>query len=281
VVFTNHTRYHLQARYVPIVPEALTRAFVEAYLPSFTEQCDLVVVPSEGVRRDLEEVGVACPMEVIPNGVDVAQFRHPAAPLSKDRLDLPHDALLAVTVCRLGPEKNLPFMLRAFVRIAGEVPDLHLVVIGGGPDREALEEIVHLRGLGSRVHLVGEVAYEDVPNWLAMADFFVFSSVEESHPLAVLEALAAGLPVLGIPCAGVEDTIEPGVNGLSSSEDEDVFAAKMRRLAVEPDLRARLAAGARETGGQYDIHHTSAKLMVHYERLAEARRSRQAEVLDE
>lgn len=280
VVFTNHTRYHLQARYIPVVPEGLTRAFVEAYLPSFTEQCDLVVVPSEGVRRELEEVGVTCPMEVIPNGVDVAQFRYPAASLSKDRLGLSDDALVAITVCRLGPEKNLPFMLRAFARIADEVPDLHLVVIGGGPDREALEEIAHLRGLGSRVHLVGEVAYEDVPNWLAMADFFAFSSVEESHPLAVLEALAAGLPVLGIPCAGVEDTIEPGVNGLCSSEDEDVFAAQMRRLAAEPDLRARLAVGARETCGQYDIRHTSAKLMAHYERLVKARRSRQ-EALDD
>lgn len=275
VVFTNHTRYHLQARYVPVVPEALTRAFLEAYLPSFTEQCDLVVVPSEGTKRDLREMGVTCPVEVIPNGVDVAQFQHPAAPLSKDRLGLPDGALVATTVCRLGPEKNLPFMLRAFARIAVETPDLHLVVIGGGPDREALEEIVQLRGLGARVHMVGEVAYGDVPNWLALADFFAFSAVEESHPLAVLEALAAGLPVLGIPCAGVEDTIQPGVNGLSSSEDEDVFAAQMRRLATEPDLRTRLAAGARETCGQYDIRHTSAKLMAHYERLVEVGRGAQ------
>jgi 1,2-diacylglycerol 3-alpha-glucosyltransferase len=277
VVFTNHTRYHVQARYLmPFIPEELSRAFLEAYLPNFTDQCDLVVVPSRGVKQVLQELGVTCHIEVIPNGVDVAQFKNPTAPLSKHDQGLPDHALVAITVGRLGPEKNLPFLLRALTQIAGDVPDLHLVVIGRGPEEDDLEEMVQLLGLSSRVHLVGEVPYEELPNWLAMADFFAFASVAESHPLAVLEALAAGLPVLGIPCPGVEDTVEDGRNGLCSPEDVDAFAARMRRLAMEPDLRARLAAGARETRGQYDIRYTSAKLMTHYARLVKERAHRQA-----
>ena len=276
VVYTNHTRYHLQARYyVPFVPEELSRVFLEAYLPNFTDQCDLVVVPSRGIKRVLREFGVTCNIEVIPNGVDIAQFQHPPAPLSKRDLGLPDRAVVAVTVGRLGPEKNLPFLLRAFTRAAGEVPDLHLVIIGSGPDDEYLKEMAHLLGLASRVHLVGRVPYEEVPNWLAMSDFFAFSSVSESHPLAVLEALAASLPVLAIPCPGVEDTIVEGVNGLLSSEDMGVFAARMRRLATEPELRTRLVVGARETCGQYDIRRTSATLLAHYERLVEERAGRQ------
>jgi glycosyltransferase involved in cell wall biosynthesis len=276
VVFTNHTRYHMAARYyAPFIPDGLSRAFLETYLPDFTDRCDLVVVPSRGVKRALQELGVTCPIEIVPNGVDVTQFQCPAAPLSKRDLGLPDHALVAITVGRLGLEKNLSFLLRAFSRIADEVPGLHLVLIGEGPDRESLEEIANFRGLGSRVHLVGEAPYEEVPNWLAMGDFFAFPSVSESHPLVVLEALASGLPVLGIPCPGVEDTIVDGFNGLLSPEDANVFAAQMRRLATEPDLRARLAAGARETRGQYDIRHTSATLMSHYERLVEERARRQ------
>lgn len=278
VVFTNHTRYHVQARYyMPFVPEGLSWAFLEAYLPGFTDQCDLVVAPSQGIKQVLEKLGVICPIEVIPNGVDVPQFQHPPAPLSKPELGLPDQALVAITVGRLGPEKNTSFLLRAFTRVASEVSDLHLVVIGGGPEEGHLGQMARLLGLSSRVHLVGRVPYEDVPNWLAVGDFFAIASVSESHPLAVLEALAAGLPVLGIPSPGVEDTVVDGLNGLFSTQDAEAFAAQMRRLATEPDLRARLAAGARETAGQYDIRRTSAALLAHYERLVEERKSRETD----
>jgi 1,2-diacylglycerol 3-alpha-glucosyltransferase len=282
VVFTNHTRYHVQASYyIPFVPEGLSRAFLEAYLPSFTDQCDLVVAPSRGIKRVLRELGVTCHVEVVPNGVDVAQFQCSPAPLSRFDLGLPDGATVAITVGRLGPEKNLSFLLRAFARIAADLPHLHLVMVGGGSEKGRLAEMARYLGFAPRVHLVGEVGYEEIPNWLAMADFFAFASVSESHPLVVLEGLAAGLPVLAIPCPGVEDTVVDGLNGLSSPEDVDVFAAQMRRLAMEPDLRARLAAGARETRGQYDIRRTSATLLAHYERLVEEHARRRAENHDE
>ena len=220
-------------------------------------------------------------IEVIPNGVDVARFQHPQAPLSKRDAGLPDEAVAALMVGRVGPEKNLPFLLRSFARIASGAPDLHLVVIGAGPDEEDIDNLAQLMGLASRVHLVGAVPYERMPDWLAMGDFFAFPSVSESHPLAVLEAMAAGLPVLGIPSPGIEDTIVDGVNGLLSPENKDAFASQMRRLATEPKLRANLAAGARESCEQYDIRRTSATLLAHYERLVEERARRRAEERDE
>jgi glycosyltransferase involved in cell wall biosynthesis len=281
VVYTNHTRYHLQARhYMPFVPDGLSWAFLEAYLPGFTDQCDLVIAPSQGTKQVLQELGVTCHIEVIPNGVDVTQFQRPSAPISKRDLGIPDRAPVAITVGRLGPEKNLSFLLRAFTRTAREVPDLHLVLVGDGPERNHLEEMAHLLELTPRVHLVGEVPYAELPNWLALGDLFAFASVSESHPLVVLEALAAGLPVLAIPCPGVEETIMDDLNGLTSSEDTDVFAAQMRRLATDPGLRARLAAGSRETCVQYDVRRTSATLASHYERLVEARARQRTESHD-
>ncbi len=282
VVYTNHTRYHLQASYyIPFLPEELSWVFLEAYLPDFTESCDLVVVPSRGIKEVLRKLGVTCRIEVIPNGVDVARFQRPPAPLSKRDAGLPDDAVAAVMVGRVGPEKNLSFLLHAFARISDAAPALHLVIIGEGPDEEHLRETAQLLGLASRFHLVGEVPYAEMPNWLALGDFLAFPSVSESHPLAVLEAMAAGLPVLGIPSPGIEDTIVDGVNGLLSPEDRDTFAALMRRLATEPDLRARLTAGARELCSQYDIRRTSATLLAHYERLVEERARQRAGNFDE
>ena len=282
VVFTNHTRYHVQAQYyLPFVPEEFSRVFLEAYLPSFTAQCDLVVVPSRGIKQSLRELGVTCDVEVIPNGVDVAQFQHPPAPLSKRDLGFSEQTSVAVTVGRLGPEKNLSFLLRAFTGIADRAPNLHLVIIGGGPEKEHLRDMSRLLGLDTRVHLVGEVPYDEIPNWLAAADFFALASVSESHPLVVLEAMAAGLPVVGIPSPGVEDTVVDGFNGLLSAEDVEAFGACMRRLATDAELRQQLAAWTMETCDQYDIRHTSATLLGHYERLVEERARRRAEKQDE
>lgn len=122
--------------------------------------------------------------------------------------------------------------------------------------------------------MVGAVPYEQVPNWLAMADFFVITSTAESHPLSLLEALAAGLPALGIAALGIEDSITDGENGLLCPEDVDGFAQRMVRLASDADLRARLSAGARRSRHRFDIRNTSARLLAHYERLVEERRRR-------
>jgi len=268
VVFTNHTRYHLQATYyVPFVTDGLSHAFFEAYLPSFTDKCDLVVAPSPGVKESLEDLGVTCHIDVIPNGIEVPHFQHPTSPFAKSHLGISEQATVAITVSRLGPEKNLGFLLRSFTRLLDLEPNLHLVVIGDGPDEESLKETAYLFGLSSHVHWIGEVPYEDIPNWLAMGDFFVITSVNESHPLVVLEALAAGLPVLGIPSPGINGTVIDGVNGLISPENTDAFATQMRRLTAQPELRTRLVAGARELSDQYDIHHTSAELLTRYKQL--------------
>ena len=225
----------------------------------------------QGIKKVLQEMGLTCHIEVIPNGIDVVRFQHPTAPLSKRDLWLSDDAVVAITVGRLGPEKNLSFLLRTFAGIIDKAPNLHLIIVGRGPEKETLEESVRSLGLSSRVRLVGEVTYDEVPSWLAMADFFVIPSVSESHPLVVLEALAAGLPVVGIPSPGIEDTIVDGLNGLHGAENLEAFAAQIWRLASDVDLRGQLASGARKTSAQYDIRYTSSALMSHYERLVEER----------
>ncbi|HEY75367.1 MAG TPA: glycosyltransferase family 4 protein [Thermoflexia bacterium] len=275
LVFTNHTRYHLQARYyLPFIPDELSDGFLKAYLSRFTALCDLIVVPARGVADWLREIGVEAPIEVIPNGVDVERIAHPPAPLSKADVGLPEEAVVAIWVGRIGPEKNLEFLLRAFNRAAAEVPSLYLLIVGDGPKRDDLEEFAHWAGLDGRVRMVGAVPYEEVPNWLAMADFFAITSTAESHPLSLLEALAAGLPALGIAALGVEDSVIDGENGLLCPEDVDAFAQRMVRLATDGDLRARLSAGARQSRHRFDIRNTSAQLLAHYERLVEGHRRR-------
>ena len=129
-------------------------------------------------------------------------------------------------------------------------------------------------GSGSFGHWVGSqygtrdgVSGRDA--WIGYAR--VAASAARLNRIVTDKLLAAGVPVVGIPGPGIEDTIVDGLNGLHSPEDAEAFAAQMWRLASDVDLRGQLACGARESSDQYDIRYTSSALMSHYERLVEER----------
>ncbi len=275
IVFTNHTRYDLYAKaYLPMLPDQIGTTFLQTYLPSFCREVDLVIAPSEGVRRVLTSLGVDAPIKVIPNGVDLSPFRQPIDPVSREDLGVPQHDVLLIYVGRLGPEKNLTFLLRAFAGALSAHPEATLLLVGDGPERDNLEDIARRSGLGEKVRFTGLVPYEAIPRYLRAADAFVTASVTEVHPLSVIEALAAGLPILGIDSPGVGDTVIDGHNGLLAEEDLASFTAQMTRLLVDSGLRARLAATASASAEPYDIQRTSSQVEEEYQRLIEQPRRR-------
>jgi glycosyltransferase involved in cell wall biosynthesis len=181
----------------------------------------------------------------------------------------------------LGPEKNLTFLIRAFAGVASAFPEPRLLVVGEGPERDTLEDQVLHSGLRGRVAFTGLIDYSELPRYLAMADAFVTASVTEVHPLSVIEAMASGLPVLGIVSPGIEDTVEDGRTGYLASEDLPSFTAKMARLVAEPARRAEMSQRARLAAEEFAIEGTSARLLQYYEKLVleRPRRARRASLL--
>ena len=267
IVFTNHTRYDLYAQvYLPMIPDPLSRTFLQGYLPGFCRAVDLVIAPSEGMRGVLRDLGVDSPVVVVPNGVELAPFQGPA-PASRESLGLGPDDLALIYVGRLGLEKNVAFLLRTFAGVRSAAPQAHLVLVGGGPESENLRGLARDLGQAAAVHFTGPVPYSAVPGLLAACDAFVTASVSEVHPLSVIEAMAAGLPVVGIEGPGVGDTVRDGVTGFLSSYDSAAFSAKLTRLVLDDDLRRRMGEAAAQTAGEYDITRTSAQVEGHYKSL--------------
>ena len=254
IVFTNHTRYDLYAHaYLPMLPESVGETAMRAFLPSFCRRIDLVIAPSEGLAEVLRRFGVDAKIQVIPNGVNLEPFQHPIEPFDRTLLGIDPEAVILIYVGRLGPEKNLPFLLRSFAGTAKAQPNIHLVIIGDGPERDNLEDRAAQSGIGHQIHFTGLVPYQNVPNYLSMADAFVTASVTEVHPLTVIEALARGLPVLGINSPGISDSITDGVNGFLCEEDLASFTAKMMRLVSDHQLRINMGKNAKKMAGMYDI----------------------------
>ncbi|MDX1601074.1 MAG: glycosyltransferase [Anaerolineales bacterium] len=275
IVFTNHTRYDLYAQaYLPMLPDQVGTTFLQSYLPSFCSEVDLVIAPSEGLKRVLRELGVEGSIEVIPNGVDLTPFEEDRRPVPRKELDIPEDHVVLVYTGRLGPEKNLTFLLRSFAGTQSAWPETTLMLVGRGSEKENLEDFAAKAGLEDHVVFTGLVDYDEVPRYLAAADAFVTASVTEVHPLSVIEAMASGLPVVGIESPGVGDIVRNGHNGLLAAHDLAAFTAKLTRMVSDRETRQRLTENAAQSAQQYDIQRTAPKVEEHYRRLVAEPRQR-------
>jgi len=276
VIFTNHTRYDIYAQtYLPGLPPEISHSLLETYMPDFCSAVDLVISPSPGMADVLRQFKVKANLAIVPNGVDLKRFHKAGGETQRERYGLNPNDLLLVYTGRLAPEKNLAFLLKAFTGLAEAIPSAHLLLVGDGPEREKLAEQARESGVVARIHFTGKVPYDDLPDYLAMCDVFVTASVSEVHPLSVIEAMAAGLPVVGIRSVGVGDTVEDGVSGYLSSEDLAAFTAKLTRLCLETSARHRLGRQARKASEAYDIQRTTAEMLKIYEQLAHDSRAHQ------
>jgi GalNAc-alpha-(1->4)-GalNAc-alpha-(1->3)-diNAcBac-PP-undecaprenol alpha-1,4-N-acetyl-D-galactosaminyltransferase len=198
-----------------------------------------LVVQTDAVRRQMEPVMNGRPIYVIPNAVDAPARDQPA----REPRQAP-DGLHLAAMGRLASQKGFDLLIEAFAQAASDQPRWSLTILGEGPERRRLEELIHARGLEPRVRLPGWVA--DPSAVLRGCDAFVLSSRFEGFPNALLEAMALGLPAISFDCpSGPADIIRHEVDGLLVPfGNVPALAAAIRRLLSDAQLRDRLGAEA-------------------------------------
>ncbi|MFN8399046.1 MAG: glycosyltransferase [Anaerolineales bacterium] len=280
IIFTNHSRYDLYAQaYLPAMPEEVSVGMLQAYMPPFCKAVDLVITPSAGMARVLRELKVDSEVDIVPNGVDLTSFQK-AQPLDRESFGYKPDDILIVYAGRIALEKNLPFLIDSFNGIANAIPNVHLILIGGGVQQyeEEIRDLVKAQSNSDRIHMTGRVPYDQLPAYLAMCDIFATASITEVHPLSVIEAMGAGLPVMGIESVGVGDTVEDGITGFLATYDMPSFTAKLTRLCLDPNLRQQMRLSAREVSTVYAIERTTGLMLEKYERLANQETTRKGTI---
>ncbi|WP_395692773.1 glycosyltransferase family 4 protein [Nocardioides sp.] len=213
-----------------------------------------VVVPSRAVARyAVEQVGLPPGVvDVVPNGVVAERYARARPDGVPPR---------AVWVGVLAPVKRVGLLLDA----VAEVPQVRLRVVGDGPLRDEVADRCARPDLADRVELTGWVA--EPATCLADADVFVLTSAAENCPIALLEAMASGLPVLSTAVGGVPEVVRDGVDGLLvPADDPTALTAALRTLADDAGLRARLGASARRRIlDGYTLEHCLDRLLVSYD----------------
>jgi phosphatidyl-myo-inositol alpha-mannosyltransferase len=194
---------------------------------------------------------------VVPNGVDVARFAD-AEPFSEHR-DPDRPALLFVG--RLERRKGLEPLIRAFTRLKSDRPDLRLLVVGDGPERERCAQLLSPR-LREDVTFLGRVAHEDLPRWYATADLYVAPSLGgESFGIVLLEAMAAGRPIVASDIPGYRSVATDGRQGrLVPPGDPVALAHAITALLDNAALRAAAADEGRRTAADYDWAQVAARV---------------------
>lgn len=202
-----------------------------------------VLANGPAVARSLREGGIgASRVVMIPNFVDERAF----APLSNARraslresLAIPPNALVIGSIARLAPVKDHATLLAAFASLVARHPSLHLVLIGDGPCRAALEAQAAMLGVSAEVHFAGLV-HGDL-NMHAMFDIAVLPSLSEGFPNSVVEAMAAGCPVVATDVGGIPDAVMDGETGyLVPTQSPARLAGALELLIEDASLRARM-----------------------------------------
>jgi glycosyltransferase involved in cell wall biosynthesis len=219
---------------------------------------DALIAVSPEVRDDLVALGVAPPekIAVIRLGLDLeTRLAAPADARESLRRELgvPPDVFLTAWLGRMTEIKRADVLLAAFTRLRETVPDAHLLVVGDGPLREELEALARELGVAASCHFTG--FRSDVGSIYAAADAVVLTSANEGTPVSVIEAQAAGLPVVSTDVGGVRDIVADGRSGfVVAPGDVDAVAERLGRLAHNPALRAELGRAGRErTGTRYSV----------------------------
>lgn len=254
-----------------IVPQSLVGSFMLArlWLPIATiymrfvyALADELLAVSPIVVDGLAEMGLTAPVRLVPNAIDIAHFE-PHQGWREDvrsRLGIPDDAFVAICAGQVQPRKGV----KAFIATAHEMPDATFVWVGGMPFKRLTAHYREMRRLvasaPSNCIFTGEIPYDEMPRYLASADCLLFTSLQETFGFSIIEAAAAGLPLVlrNLP------TYDPLFGGAYLTADDTTFATRVAELRDDTALREEFAARARRLAKRYDLESHVELLMAAY-----------------
>jgi phosphatidylinositol alpha-mannosyltransferase len=205
--------------------------------------------------------------EIVPNGVPVARF----APIGRQRASRPRERTV-LWVHRLEPRKGFAVAVRAFAQLAADIDDVRFVVVGEGSERQALALLPDR--LRRRVVMLGAVPDEALPAHYAAADVFVASAVgPESFGVALVEAMAASLPVVASDIRGYRDVVRHGIDGLLvPPHDPEMLAGALRRVLTDPRLATALGRAGQARARRFSWEVVAPRIEEIYARAVRTKR---------
>jgi len=275
-VYTYHTVLTEYVHYLPIKSLwGLAKKFLIKRAKNFCNQSDRIIVPSRPIASLLKSYGVTTPIVVIPTGIDLRKFRklsRKERSILLTKFKIPYEKEILLFVGRLAQEKNLDFLINCFKEILEIYPSTHLVLVGDGPERENLKNMIERFGLKKAVTLTGFLEPAVTRKFFGAADLFVFPSTTETQGIVVAESLASSTPVVAVDYLGPKDLVQNGENGFLVPLKQKDFINKTILLLQNLYLRKRMEGNARKSVQAFSIRRSADKLAMVYQELVKAKK---------
>jgi len=261
LVFTHHTLYERYTHYVSIDSAAMRR-FVINLSTHYANMCTTVVAPSISVARLIKERGVISPITEIPTGIDLKFFQNGRGELFRQNNSIDPSSPVMGHVGRLAPEKNLAYLAEAIVQVLKQHSDSVFVVVGEGPSSTTIIDKARSAGVKSRLVMAGSLTGAALADAYCAMDLFVFASTSETQGMVLVEAMAAGMPVVAIDAPGAREVVKDRINGRLLPEDTtpDKFAQAAEELFLDPAFRRNYSNEAARTAARFSREASAERL---------------------
>ena len=255
LIYTYHTSITDYTHYLKVIGgTGVIRHAARWFSTTSTNLGNQIVVPSRKFHRLLLEQRVTKPIHIIPNGIDLSNFKTAKHPGSfRKKLGLKPDAPILLSVGRIDPEKGLDFLIDAFARMSDRIPEAHLVFAGDGSARKKLEEHAAATKVNNRIHFLGMVNRAELPDLLHDSPVFLSASTTEVNPISVIEAIASGLPLVAVQDEAFEGMIVENENGHLTPLDVGAFSDTLAKLLSDPEKLERYGKRSTELSEKFSI----------------------------
>jgi glycosyltransferase involved in cell wall biosynthesis len=272
LVFTYHTMFEQYVHDWPVQNEGVKR-FMVKLAAGYSNLVDQVIVPSESVREILLKRGVKTPMEVIPTGIDAQRFAKGDGIAFRQSNQIPPDALVVGHAGRLSPEKNLGFLTNCLVELLKKDPRVHALIVGLGPSERMIKDTFEKAGLEKRLHLTGVLHYQSLVDAYFAMDVFAFASLSETQGIVLIEAMAAGLPVVALDAPGAREVVEDYHNGrlLNEMDQRSFVDALIWALSRTTEELQAAKQILRMTVQKYPINSAAKHMLEIYDKIRSRR----------
>lgn len=265
LIGTHHTFFDYYLKHI-WMDFAWARKLSWKYTVYYYNRCDVVLSPTISLRDDLILYGFKKPIQILVNAVDTDLFHSVTfdeKQMLKKQFGIPGISL--VYMGRLSYEKSINVVINAFAQILEKNNAVTLVIVGGGPEKNKLQELVTSLHISDRVIFTGILRDTKLAEALQANDIFITASKSENMPLSILEGKACGLPVIAVAEKGISEIISDGVDGfLSPADDILAMSQNIMKLLDNKDVLSTMSNNSRKNALEYSEEKVTNSLIEIY-----------------
>lgn len=246
LIFTWHTLYDQYAHFVPFIPRRISAWWAISNARNYANKTSAIIVPTPLVKKIIKNWGVKISnVNIIPSGVNEDKFKNTDTDFIKKKFSFKEDDFIILLVCRLTAEKNVGFIFDSLIGVLKENKNMKFLVVGGGNLLEEYKEIVRVNKIDKQVFFTGAVLPNEVKDYYAAADIFVYASKSETQGMILTEAMYMGLPIVAVKAPGAQDLVGNFVTGILTKEDHEEFSSAICKLFQDKEIRKQYSQNAR------------------------------------